>query len=105
VFHKTLTIDDLTFNAQDSLVSTLVRFEGMQFIAADAGEVYAVFQVNTNRELEDCFDQRLILRTSGYASFASDSTPVLNGTITGVLSIFGDTYQLTIRDLDDVDGR
>ncbi len=99
---KTLTIDDLTFNAQDSLVSTLVRFEGMQFIAADAGEVYAVFQVNTNREIEDCADQRLILRTSGYASFASDSTPVRNGTITGVLSIFGDTYQLTIRDLDDV---
>lgn len=99
---KTLTIDDLTINAQDSLVSTLVRFEGMQFIAADAGEVYAVFQVNTNREIEDCFDQRLILRTSGYASFASDTTPLLNGTITGVLSIFGDTYQLTIRDLDDV---
>ncbi len=99
---KTLTIDDLTFNAQDSLVSTLVRFEGMQFIAADAGEVYAVFQDDTNRELEDCSDQRLILRTSGYASFASDSTPVLNGTITGVLSIFGDTYQLTIRDLEDV---
>ncbi|HSF89740.1 MAG TPA: DUF5689 domain-containing protein, partial [Saprospiraceae bacterium] len=50
---KVLTIGDLTFNGQDSLVSTLVRFDGMQFIAADAGEVYAVFQVNTNRELED----------------------------------------------------
>lgn len=99
---KTLTIDDLTFNAQDSLVSTLVRFEGMQFIAADAGEIYAVFEVNTNRELENCSNQRLILRTSGYSSFASDSTPLLNGTITGILSIFIDTYQLTIRDLDDV---
>ena len=63
----------------------------------------AVSYTHLNRELEDCFDQRLILRTSGYSSFASDSTPVLNGTITGVLSIFGDTYQLTIRDLDDVD--
>ncbi|MDZ4749905.1 MAG: DUF5689 domain-containing protein [Saprospiraceae bacterium] len=99
---KVLNIDDLTFNAQDSLVSKLVSFAGIQFIAADAGEVYAAFQVNTNREIENCYSHQLIARTSGYATFASDSTPVLNGTITRVLSIFGDVYQLTIRDLDDV---
>lgn len=101
---KTLTIDDLTFNAQASLVSTLVRFEGMQFVAGDAGQTYAdtVLQESLNREVEDCVKSRLIVRSSGYSSFAGDSTPVLNGTIVGVLSIFGDVYQLTIRDLDDV---
>jgi hypothetical protein len=97
---KTLTIDQLSLED----VSTLVRFESVQFVSADAGQTYAdaVLQQTTNREIEDCSKKRLIVRTSGYASFAGDTTPTGAGTIEGVLSVFGDVYQLTLRDLDDV---
>ena len=97
---KTLTIDQLAL----SDVSTLVRFENVQFVAADAGQTYAdaITPQTLNREIEDCARRRLIVRTSGYASFAGDTTPTGGGTIEGVLSIFGDVYQLTIRDLGDV---
>lgn len=98
---KVLTMDQLSL----ADVSTLVQFDGVQFTAADAGETYAdaELQQSLNRELQDCAKRTLILRTSGFASFAGDTTPEGNGTITGILSIFGDVYQLTIRDLNDVD--
>ena len=97
---KTLTVDQLSLDD----VSTLVRFENVQFVSADANQPYAdaVLKVTTNREFEDCSRKRVIVRTSGYASFAGDSTPVGSGTIEGVLSVFGDVYQLTLRSLDDV---
>ncbi len=96
-----VTVEELSLD----MVSTLIRFENMQFIAGDAGQTYAdpVLQQTLNREVEDCSKKRIIVRTSGYSSFAGDTTPVLNGEIVGVLSIFRDDYQLTIRDLNDVD--
>ena len=98
---KLLTIDQLSLTD----VSTLVRFENVQFVSADAGQTYAdaVLKQTTNREIEDCSKKRLIVRTSGYASFAGDTTPLGAGTLEGILSVFGDVYQLTIRDLGDVD--
>ncbi len=97
---KVLTLDQLSL----ADVSTLVRFEQVQFVGADAGLPFAdaVLQLTVNREFEDCSRRRLILRTSGFSSFAGDLTPTGSGSITGVLSIFRDTYQFTIRDLDDV---
>ncbi len=96
-----VTVDELSLD----MVSTLVRFENMQFIAGDAGQTYAdaILQQTLNREIEDCSKKRVIVRTSGFSSFAGDSTPVTNGEIIGVLSVFRDDYQLTIRDLNDVD--
>ncbi len=95
-----VTVDELSFG----MVSTLVQLDDVQFIPGDAGQTYAdaILQVTLNREIEDCTKKRLIVRTSGFASFAGDTTPVGNGTIVGVLSIFRDDYQLTIRDLNDV---
>lgn len=95
-----ITVDELS----TSMLSTLVKFENMQFIAGDAGQTYAdaVLMQTLNREIEDCSKKRIIVRTSGFASFAGDTTPVMNGEIVGVLSIFRDDYQLTIRDLNDV---
>ncbi len=86
------------------MLSTLVVFEDMQFIPGDAGQTYAdaLLQITLNREIEDCAKRRIIVRTSGYCSFAGDTTPVGNGQIVGVLSIFNGDYQLTIRDLNDV---
>ena len=99
---KTLTIDQLSL----SDVSTFVRFENVQFISADAGQPYADTvsdpPVADNREIEDCEMNRVIVRTSGFASFAGELTPTDGGSLEGVLSVFGNVYQLTLRDLDDV---
>lgn len=85
-------------------ISTLIRLEGVQFIAADAGKTYAdpITKNSINRTLMDCSGNKLVLRSSGYADFAGQLTPSGNGSITGVLSIFGTTLQMYIRDLSDV---
>lgn len=88
----------------NDLVSTLVQMDAVQFVICDAGRTYAdaVTKFSVNRTLEDCNGRELLLRTSGYADFAAEKTPVGNGTIVGVLSKFGSDYQLYVRDLTDV---
>lgn len=44
----------------------------------------------------------LVLRTSGFAHFAKDTLPSARGTLIGVMSYYNGTYQLMIRDLNDV---
>jgi len=91
-------------NLNASHISTLIKLENVQFIAADAGKTYAdpVTQYSLNRTLMNCTGGKLILRSSGYATFAGTLTPTGSGTITGVLGIYGNTLQLFIRDVSDV---
>lgn len=95
-----LTIEQLT----PAHVSTLVQINDVQFVEPDAGEPYAdaVNQTSRNLEIEECDKDRVIVRTSGFATFAATPTPEGKGTITGVLGIFGSDLQLLLRDLDDV---
>lgn len=88
----------------NDLVSTLVQIDAVQFVPCDAGKTYAdaVSKSSLNRTLEDCNGRELLLRTSGFADFATEKTPLGNGTIVGVLSKYGSDYQLYIRDLTDV---
>ncbi len=97
---QVLTIDELN----SSHVSTLVQLNEVQFIQSNAGVTYAdaVNQITLNLDIENCTMDRLIVRTSGYATFASSITPEGNGTITAVLGIFGSDLQLVLRDLNDV---
>ncbi|MDX1477564.1 MAG: DUF5689 domain-containing protein [Saprospiraceae bacterium] len=94
------TIDALT----SADVSTLVTLEDVQFVDGDAGSTYADAQNLTafNLDIEDCDKNQLIVRSSGFSSFASEITPLGNGRITGVLGVFGSDLQLLIRDTDDV---
>ncbi len=87
-----------------SHISTLVQLKNVQFIPADAGKTYAdpVTKYSLNRTLEDCNKDQVVLRTSGYSEFAGALTPSGNGTLTGVLGIYGTTLQLYVRDLNDV---
>ncbi len=86
-----------------SLVSTLVKIENVSF--RTPGELWAPQGVNaTNRGINEAEISQFVVRTSSFANFASERVPSDMGSITGVLSIFRDTYQLTLRDLDDVSG-
>jgi hypothetical protein len=97
---RTVSIDQIS----DNMISTLVRLENVQFTQCDAGRPYAdaIAKTSVNRILENCAGQELILRTSGFADFATATTPLGKGAITGVLNVYGNDYQLYIRDLTDV---
>lgn len=92
----------------DTDQNTLIRLEGVQFISSDAGDTYADFDNRqnvsaVNLTLESCDGERITIRNSSFASFASDRTPDGNGAITAIYSVFNDTKQVFIRDTEDVD--
>jgi len=93
---ETITIPTLS----PDKVQKLVRIDGVQFWNAAA--TYSIPGINTNRILVDRDGNQIILRTSGYAKFSTNQVPTGSGSITGLLSIYSNTYQLIIRDTLDV---
>ena len=87
-----------------SHVSTLITIEGVQFAKLDTAKTWAdaASQTSVNRTIENCGGTKLLVRTSGFADFAIEKTPVGKGSITGVLGVYNTDYQLYIRDLNDV---
>ncbi len=97
---KIVRIDQLT----SADVNTLIQLENVQFSSNDVGKNYADainrFAVNLN--VEDCTGKTIILRTSGFADFATQTAKDGNGTITAIYNVFNTTPQLVIRDLSDI---
>jgi len=92
-----ITLNDLSMDR----VSTLVTFENVRF--AEVGELFAPKGVSaTDRTLMDQAGKTLVVRTSSYANFAADTIPGGYGKVTGILSVFGTTWQLTVRDTADL---
>jgi hypothetical protein len=84
-----------------SMVNKLVRLEDVAF--TDAGSTWADADGYGERGLEGG-PTSFIVRTSNFANFATKIVPSGNGTVQGILSLFGSTYQLTIRDINDIIG-
>ncbi|MFT5601438.1 MAG: hypothetical protein ACI9N1_001682 [Flavobacteriales bacterium] len=91
-------------NVTGALQSRLVTIENVEFSAADLGSTWAdpVTQFSENKTLTDCNGNTILVRTSGYANFAGDMIPQGNGSITGVVSVFGSDVQLFIRTPSEV---
>lgn len=106
-FGKFVTPKPRTFaSLVDADLNTLVTFDDVQFQGSDAGATYAdaVQLFSENRIIEGCSQTgQIILRSSGYSTFAADLTPTSKGKITGVYTIFKGTQQLVIRETSDVD--
>jgi len=83
-------------------VNTLVKIEGVEFVDQNTTFANAATQSAFNLDVEDCNNNEVIVRTSGFASFAGENVPQGNGTLVGVLSIFGDTYQFLVRRPSDL---
>lgn len=79
----------------------LVRLRGVQFEEYE-GLTYAEGSSNTNRSLETCAGDAIIVRTSSYASFANEPVASGKGSLTSIVSVYNTTWQLLIRTLDDV---
>lgn len=81
-----------------TLISKLVKFENVRF--TEPGTMWAPQTADaTNKAI---VGSTMVVRTSKYSNFASQLVPAGYGNVTGILSIFGSTYQLTIRDTADL---
>jgi hypothetical protein len=83
----------------------LVTLNNVQFTDDAVGEPYADYMLDppasANRTLMDCDKNQLIVRSSGYAAFAPEIITDLNGSITGIVTVFNSDYQLVIRDFTE----
>lgn len=100
VIAKTIRLDEL----HDSLQSCLVKITDAELSPTDTGTPYAdaINKLAVNHTLRSCRGGSVVLRSSGFASFANLKTPRGNGTITAVYSVFRTEKQLLIRDTADV---
>lgn len=85
----------------DSMISTLISLQKVEFEAALLGGTLAPEQSTFNRIIEDCDKDQVILRASGYSDFASMMIPEGNGTVTAILSKFNSSYQITVAEPAD----
>lgn len=86
-------------NVTDDYICKLVKLQNVEFLEDEIGKVYA--EENTSgadRLIESCgLSGTLIVRTSGYANFASSTIPKGKGYIIGILSKYNNNFQLIIR--------
>ena len=87
-------------NIKSEMVNTLIKLENVLFV--DGGKLtYAEPQKNTNRDLSDGTNT-IIVRNSGYSTFAGETLPEGPISVTALLDQFDGKWQLTLRDLNDV---
>jgi len=97
VVPKLVKPTDFTKKINDSLLSTLVQIEKVEFKEADLGKTYADPTKNTsavNFTITNCEKKTIVLRNSSYAKFAGSKVPEGNGILIGVPSIFNGTMQM-----------
>ncbi|MEE4176426.1 MAG: DUF5689 domain-containing protein [Bacteroides sp.] len=82
----------------------LIKLENVQFASGELNNTYAnaLDQLSENRDLEDCNGNRIIVRTSGFATFAGTQVAQGNGSLIAIVSVFGTTWQLLIRGVEEV---
>lgn len=89
-----------------SWLGKLVKLENVQFDDNETGKSWADALADppaaANRILTDCSGATIIVRTSGYASFAANLLPEGKGAITGIVTVFNSDYQLVVRDYSEV---
>jgi len=77
----------------------LVRVMDVQFDAGDTAATWAdeLTATTENRTLEDCRKNNILVRTSGYATFAGEKLPQGKGSLVAVVGVFRTTKQLWVR--------
>lgn len=85
--------------------ATLVRLDDVQFAGHEIGQRFAntADGLSENRTLTDCSNNRIVVRTSPFATFANQQLPDGNGSLVAIVSQFGSTWQLLIRNTDELD--
>lgn len=83
----------------------LVKIVDAQFIDADTSKTFANSETleTENRMLQDTSDNQLIVRTSGYSTFASKNIPDGRGSLIAIVSQYNSDMQLSIRRFSEVE--
>ena len=93
-------------NINDSHLNTLVEFNQVQFTQDALGNhLYEITKDTggaTNHLITDESGKKLIVRTSSFASFKEELVPENSGAIKGVLTKYGNDYQLMPRYFSDI---
>jgi hypothetical protein len=99
---EVVTIDQILTGQYDA---KLIKIENVQFKEQYLGTTYADKEnlITMNTAIENEFGDTIIVRTSGYASFADKSIPEGRGSIIAVVSKFNEDWQLLIRSSYEVD--
>lgn len=96
------SFDGLNNGTLPQLQSQLVEFRNVSFEINEGEETYAPYQESVNRTLKDANGQTLTVRNSGYSNFYNQKLPEGRGNVRGILSYYGDSWQLVLRDVSDV---
>ncbi len=87
------------------LMGRLIQIDSAEFVANDVNQPYAQdpnIASGTDRTIEDCAGDNMVVRMSGYANFRNELIPAGKGPITAVFSRYNSTAQLLIRDTFDI---
>jgi DNA/RNA endonuclease YhcR with UshA esterase domain len=97
------TINQLDLYSQTD-ISRLIQLDDVEFALGELGLTYSDNEgrQTINRTVVDCNGNEIVLRTSGFSTFAGDTIAPGNGSLVGIYSVFRDTRQFYIRDLNDV---
>lgn len=90
---------------QNRYLNTLIKLENYAFLATDLNKTYSdtsVYKTTQNRDIKDCDNNGVTVRTSAYANFAGNRLAQGRGSILSVYTIFNTTKQLLLRDSTDV---
>lgn len=100
---ETISPVNLTIeNIKEEMIGTLITLENVEMSIDELGLPFADEREETERLLVDCEDNEFVLLNSGFSDFQAFPLPEERGTITGVLTQANSTYQLIIRDLEDI---
>lgn len=103
VFVPPIEINSLSEITPD-IQGYLVKVNNVEFAEYELGQTFAdaVNQNTENRDLVDCNNNSVLVRTSGFANFANEPLPGGNGSMIAVISQFNDDMQLYIRRFSEV---
>jgi len=86
----------------DNMVNKLITIKDVQFGDSDIGKSWTEPNATTNRYIENILGNRLLIRTSSFASFATTILPSGSGSVTAILTKYNTDYQLAVRGLSDI---
>jgi DNA/RNA endonuclease YhcR with UshA esterase domain len=103
--NNVLPITEVTISQlNDDYQYKLVRIKNVEFDCIDLNNTYAdaLNQNDASRYLNDNNSSKIILRSSGYATFAGTRLAGLNGEATAIYTVYNTDKQLKIRDVSDL---
>ncbi|MFY0482311.1 DUF5689 domain-containing protein [Flavobacterium sp. PLA-1-15] len=86
-------------------LNKLVEFTGVQFLTSAVGKPYHIptnGTSGTNHTITDATGKTIIVRSTSFSKYAVNLVPGNSGTIRGILTRFGSTYQFTPRTESDI---